>query len=211
MTDTLENTEQDQAPLEMTELTSLKQRAKMMGISFSNNISVETLREKIRAKAEGEVSADEVTQDESVSLSSGGSSINVNASPKGKRAALRQYLIQENMKLVRCRITNMDPAKGDLKGEIHTVANEYLGTVAKYIPYGEKTDDGYHVPYILFQQLQNKKFLAVNTTRNEKTGNIDIATRWAKEFAIEVLPPLTPAELANLANAQLAAGVFNED
>ena len=41
----------------VNELDVLKQRARMMGVEFSNNIGVETLRDRIRAKAEEQSNA----------------------------------------------------------------------------------------------------------------------------------------------------------
>lgn len=42
---------EDQKP---DELSMLKSRARMMGITFSNNISVETLKQKIQEKIDGD-------------------------------------------------------------------------------------------------------------------------------------------------------------
>ena len=135
------------------ELTLLKERAKQMGISFSNNISLETLRKRIADKMEGK-------DEPEVNPLAGDSEIAaITAAPKKLDAkqnalALRKLMHREQMKLVRVRITNMDPKKKDLPGEIWTVANEYLGNVRKMIPYGEQTDDGFHIPYCLFRLLK---------------------------------------------------------
>jgi hypothetical protein len=110
------------------------------------------------------------------------------------------------MKLVRVRITNLDPKKKDLPGEIFTVGNEIIGTVAKYIPYGEVTDEGYHIPQIIFDNLKERKFLDVRSYKDKKTGKIKVEQRWATEFAFEVLPQLTPQEVERLRIAQLQAG-----
>lgn len=123
-----------------------------------------------------------------------------------KKKTLRQYLYEREMKLVRVRITNMDPKKKDLPGEIVTVANEYLGTVKKFIPFGEHTDGGYHIPQVLLNELESRKFLSITEGKDKKTGTPTVKDRWAKEFAIEILPPLTPDELNRLATAQIAAG-----
>lgn len=119
---------------------------------------------------------------------------------------LREKLYNENMYLVRCRITNMDPKKADLQGEIITVANEFLGTVKKFVPFGEVTDDGYHIPKIIYDFLDARKFLNIRTTKDRRTGQIKVESNWAKEFALEVLEPLNQQELNRLATAQTAAG-----
>lgn len=175
------------------ELEVLKNRARMMGITFSNNIGIEALRKKIDDKLEGQ---DETVTEPEVT--------NPLQPKKATPANIRQLLLDENMKLVRLRITNMDPKKKDLPGEIFTVANGYIGTIRKFIPYGEVTEGGYHVPYCIYKQLDKRKFLNIRTSRS-RNGEIKVEHSWAKEFALEVLPQLTPAELKRLALEQAAA------
>ena len=103
------------------------------------------------------------------------------------------------MRLVRLHITNLNPAKRDLPGEIFTVANPYIGTVKKFIPYG-KAGESYHVPYCIYELLKDKVFLQVNTDKKHQfTGD-----SWVREFNLEVLPPLTQKELDELKAAQIA-------
>lgn len=188
------------------ELTLLKERAKQMGISFSNNISVETLRKRISDKMEGK-------EEPEVNPLAGDSEIAaITSAPqkldaKQNALALRKLMQREQMKLVRVRITNMDPKKKDLPGEIWTVSNEYLGNVRKMIPYGEQTNEGFHIPYCLFRLLQNKRFLQIRTVRDRVTGQERQESQWVKEFSLDVLPDLTKEELARLAAAQAAAGL----
>ena len=188
------------------QLTFLKERAKVMGIPFSNNISLETLRKRIADKKEGK-------DEPEVNPLAGDSEIAaITAAPKKLDAkqnalALRKLMHREQMKLVRVRITNMDPKKKDLPGEIWTVANEYLGNVRKMIPYGEQTDDGFHIPYCLFRLLQSKRFLHIRTVKDRVTGLERQEKQWVKEFSLDVLPDLTKEELARLAAAQAAAGL----
>jgi hypothetical protein len=120
--------------------------------------------------------------------------------------ALRHKLIRESMALVRCRITNLNPSKKDLPGEIFTVANRFIGTVRKYVPYGEVTDNGYHLPKCIYDQLVERRFQNIRTVKDKRTGTPRVDSSWAKEFAIEVLPQLTEQELKDLALAQAAAG-----
>jgi len=189
-------------PSPEVELSMLKQRADMMGIKYSNRIGIEALREKINAKLEGRSEeptegAENETQEQ----------VNALAPDKPvKKETLRQKLHREQMKLVRLRITNMNPKKANIPGEIITVGNRYLGTVRKYIPFGEATENGYHVPYCLYQLLKNRKFLHIREIKDRRTGTNRIETSWVREFALEELPPLTEAELKDLAIAQAAAG-----
>lgn len=122
-----------------------------------------------------------------------------------KKLSMRDQLVAEQMALVRCRITNLDPKKADLPGEIFTVANEFIGTVKKYVPYGEVTDDGYHLPLCIYNQLIERTFVSIKTVKNKNGRGATTVTQDAREFSIDVLPQLTPDELARLANAQAAA------
>jgi len=176
---------------EEAELEALKARAKVMGISFSPKIGIERLRAKIDAKLNPVV--EEIDSAEETETQ--------------RKARIRKQQREEQMALVRCRIANLNPSKRDLRGEIFTVANKYVGTVRKFIPYGEATDNGYHVPKILYEQLKSRKFLQVNTRNDRSAGNqIVVDQRWVPEFSIEVLPRLTQEELDKLAAAQAAAG-----
>ena len=188
------------------ELTLLKERAKVMGIPFSNNISLETLRKRVADKMEGKDEAPEVnalTGDPEIAQAMVAEPLN----QKANAIALRKLMHATQMRQVRVRITNMDPKKKDLPGEIWTVANEYLGTVRKFVPYGEQTDDGFHIPYCLYRLLDSKRFLHIRDVKDRTTGIVRQDKVWAKEFSLDVLPTLTPGELDRLAAAQAAAGL----
>lgn len=188
------------------ELALLKERAKQMGIPFSNNISLETLRKRISDKMEGK-DVPEVNPLAGDAEIAAITSAPVKLDAKQNALALRKMMQREQMKLVRVRITNMDPKKKDLPGEIWTVSNEYLGNVRKMIPYGEQTDEGFHIPYCLFRLLQSKRFLHIRTVKDRVTGVERQDKQWVKEFSLDVLPDLTKEELARLAAAQAAAGL----
>ena len=188
------------------ELTLLKERAKVMGIPFSNNISLETLRKRVSDKMEGKDEAPEVnalTGDPEIAQAMVAKPLN----QKANAVALRKLVYAKQMRQVRVRITNMDPKKKDLPGEIWTVANEYLGTVRKFVPYGEQTDDGFHIPYCLYRLLDSKRFLHIRDVKDRTTGVVRQDKVWAKEFSLDVLPTLTQGELDRLAAAQAAAGL----
>ena len=201
------------------ELTMLKQRATMMGITFSNNIGVDSLKKKIEDKMNDVPETSEAPaplvdpapaavtekQDNPVEPTPVAALL-AQAEEPVKKLSLRQYLLQEATKLVRIRISCMDTKKPDLLGEFFTVANEYIGTIRKYVPFGEQTDGGYHVPYCIYEMLKAREFLHIQTVTHPVTKAITTKTRYIKEFAIEVLPPLTPAELKQLAADQTASG-----
>lgn len=185
------------------ELQMLKQRARMMGVVFSNNIGIDALKQKIQDKMDGKVPEVEATSKPPAQLRDPSIPAPKNKGPQ----TLREQIRHENLRLIRLRITNMDPKKKDLPGEIFTVANEYLGTIRKFIPFGEVTENGYHVPYCIYKMMKRRKFLNIRTYKDRKNHNqIKIEQSWAQEFALEVLPPLTQTELDRLAASQSAAG-----
>jgi hypothetical protein len=129
------------------------------------------------------------------------SSVSTKSSAKKSK---RSEMIKKQMRLVRLRITNLNPAKKDLPGEIFTFANSVLGAVRKYVPYGEATENGYHVPYCIYTQLKWREFLNIKV-RKDSRGKEHVETNMAREFALEELPQLTERELAQLASSQAAA------
>lgn len=194
MTDLTQNENSDSIEETVNELDLLKQRARMMGIQFSNNIGVEALRAKIEAKQAEE--ADSKIEVPAVKT----------APTKSAKATMLAAMKSEQMKLVRLRISNLDPKKKDLRGEVITVGNDIMGKVAKFVPYGEVTDNGYHVPQCIYNELKSRKFLHIRTTKNPRTGEAQVEQRLVPEFALEVLPQLTAEELAQLAAQQAASG-----
>lgn len=187
--------------LQVDEMTILKQRATMMGIKFSNNIGLEALRKKVADAQEG------ITEQEQAEVNP---LATAPAAVQEDKLSMAQRIRLENTRLIRVRIQNLDPKKKDLPGEILTVANDYMGTVRKFVPYGEATDNGYHIPYCLYKLLKSRKFLHVSVKKG-RNGKERVEQQWVREFAIEILPPLTPEELKQLGQAQLAAGSLNDD
>lgn len=192
MTEEIQQPEQN---IEVTdqkdELTILKARADLLKIPYSNNISAAKLKERIEeymAQDEEEEEPEEVTEE-----------------VVETKASLRARLIKEATRLVRVRVTNMNPAKAAFPGEIFTVANSTVGTIRKFIPYGAGTEAGYHIPYAIYEMIKRKKFTLVK--KEVGPDGSPIFNKYErKEFAIEVLDPLTPDELKKLAAEQAATG-----
>jgi len=187
-----------------SELNMLKNRARLMGISFSNNIGIESLKARIQARLEGEAKEEEAKEEPEIQEEPVNSAPAVQASAAVTRKSKRQKMYAEQMKLVRVRITNLNPSKKDLPGEIFTFANKVLGAVRKFVPYGEVTEKGYHIPYCIYTQLKEREFVNIKT-RKDSHGRTIVESSMSREFALEVLPSLTKAELASLAAQQAAA------
>lgn len=179
-------------PTMSDELTLLKEQADTLGLTYSNNIGVDALRKKVEAKLNGD-------PDE-----------NANSKPRAKveetdqerTMRIRNELQANELKLLRCRITCLNPAKAELKGEFISVGNKYIGTIRKFVPFGE-AGEAYHLPKILVDDLRSREFNQVKTSRNAK-GQLEIHQRLVKEYSIVELEPLTEKELAELARMQAA-------
>lgn len=180
--------EEDNKP---DELTLLKKRADTAGLKYHPSIGLDSLKTKLAEHLS------EGTKKEPEPEAPG----------EETRSQKRKRVLDEAMKLVRLRITNLNPDKKELHGEIFTVGNRYIGNVKKFIPYGEVTEDGYHVPNVIYQQMKARKFLQIKTRKDPKnSGNMLVSTKWVPEFALEVLPQLTEEELKELARTQAASG-----
>ena len=178
-----------------TELETLKERAVSMGIRFSGNIGLTKLKQKIEDAMAGKPATSDTPQQEEEPLST---------KPKAEsKQQMRERLIKEQTVLVRCTIYNLNPSKRDLQGEIVTIGNKFIGTIRKFIPFGEATDNGFHIPMIIYNELKARKFQSVSTKRIK--GQIEVNTRMVPEYNIEVLPALTRKELDELAIQQNAA------
>ncbi len=193
MTDQFIEDTQDTSP--EAEKAMLMERAATLGLRVSPKIGLETLRTKINNHINPPVEEEVVTEDAPMTAAQAATL---------EMSLKRKVMKEDQLKLIRVRIANLNPTKADLGGEIFTVVNKYLGAIKKFIPYGEATDDGYHVPQILLTQIKDRKFLQVRTKRNQKTGQMDITQRWVPEFSITELPPLTKEEMKDLAAAQAA-------
>lgn len=181
--------EEIQQPEQKDELTMLKARADLLKIAYSNNISAAKLKQRIEEHMAQDEEEEEEVVEEVVET----------------KATLRAKLIKEATRLIRVRITNMNPAKSAFPGEIFTVANSMVGTIRKFIPYGAGTEAGYHIPYAIYEMIKRKKFTLVK--KEVGPNGTPVFNKYErKEFAIEVLEPLTPKELQKLAAEQAATG-----
>ena len=196
MSEDTTNTPEDQDSIENQPtkeelLAGLKRKADLLGVTYSNNIGIDSLRTRI-AEAQAENKPDDETE--------------AVAAPKlTSKMAIRQKQRAEQLKLIRCRIVNMNPNKSEITGEFVTVRTKYLGTVSKMIPFGDETDNGYHIPYILYKELKSRQFLQTKVKKSKNGQQRLPVSRWVNEFSIEVLEPLTPEELKKLAAQQAAS------
>lgn len=189
-TNLIEDTQEDEVVVQ-DELDALKARANLLGVKFHPSISLEKLREKVNAAvtSDGAATSEEEAKDP--------------AEPKQATIGeKRKRLKTEALKLVRIRLTCLNPAKKEWEGEIITVGNSLIGTVKKFVPFN--ADDGWHVPHVIYQHLKERQ-CQIFQTATDARGNKVRKGKLIKEFAIEVLPPLTKEELDELARRQAMA------
>ena len=174
------------------EMAALKARARLLKITVRGNPSLETMRKLVNDAINGTT---EETSEGSTPTSA----------PKAlTKQEKEQQVIDDAMRLVRVRIVCMNPAKRDVQGEIISVGNKLLGTVKKFVPFvASAHPDGYHLPNILYQEMKSRKYQGFRTVSHNNGQKTQEAALF-NEFAIEVLPNLTPEELKELAQVQAA-------
>jgi hypothetical protein len=104
-------------------------------------------------------------------------------------------------RLIRCRITCMNPEKKEWEGEIISVGSAKHGTFKKFIPFDGRE---YHVPKVIFDELKDRQCTVFRTVRDARGKRIRKGTL-INEFSLEVLDPLTPKELEDLKKQQALA------
>lgn len=173
----------------VSELDAVKARADKLGLSYHPSIGLEKLREKVLAKLNGEPDVKD------------SAAVPVEASEESSVARkLRKR--REASELVRIRVTCMNPNKKDWDGEIFTAANAVVGTFKKYVPFN--ADEGWHVPRIIYNMMTQRQ-CQIFVNKKTKNGVTMREGKLIREFAIEVLPMLTEAELSELATQQAIA------
>lgn len=169
------------------ELTSLKARADLLGVKFHPSISLDKLRDKVNASVTvAEVAEPEVTAEASEETVT--------------QRRLRKR--KEANELLRIRVACMNPAKKEWEGELFTAGNSLVGSFTKFVPFD--TEDGWHVPRIIYEQIVQRQCQVFNTVRDAR-GNSSRKGKLIREFSIEVMPQLNEKELTELARRQAMA------
>lgn len=195
----------DEQDLTQNELDNLKVRADRLGVKYHPSIGAEKLREKIaEAMAENPGEDQNQAPDPEPEPKAPTVEAAAPAAPVEETLAMkRKRLRNEALKLIRIRVTCMNPAKKDWEGEIITTGNALVGTISKYIPFN--ADQGWHVPYMLYLQLKDRQCQTFVNDKS-KAGVTVRKGKLIKEFAIELMDPLTSDELKDLAQRQALAG-----
>lgn len=175
-------------------LEGLKQKAKSLGIRFHPSIKEEKLRAKIldhHKEMERQAKKIKVTN-QSPELQMELAKQSISSTQGGK--SLRE-IRQQQLELVRVRVNPLNVHMNGLKGQVFSVINGVVGEVKKYVPFNSPY--GWHIPRILLDEIESKQY---QTFREFKTptGKTVMKNELAKAYAVEILPPLTDAELASI-------------
>ena len=193
----LQETQQQPTEVEFDELATLQQRATLMGIKFHPSTGVD----KLRAKIENQLAS-----------AKGDGSLLKDPDIRPMHSNNKEYLTHQEYreaefklrksnagKLVRVRITCMNPAKKEWDGEIISVGSARIGTYKKFVKFN--TEDGWHIPHIIFEYLKDRK-CSVFYTATDHLGQKVRKAKLVNEFNIEVMTPLTKDQLKDLAQRQ---------
>jgi hypothetical protein len=197
----LDNITEDETPAPaVDEVAELRKKCDLLGIKQPHpSATAETIRKKI---SEHMANVNQTLAD-AAEAEQGAAEEAAPAPEQETAGAKRARLRKEALRLVRINIQCLDPAKKEWDGEIFTVGNTTVGTVRKFVPFN--TTEGYHVPHIMYEMLKNKECQVFQTVKL-KNGGSHRQGVLKRAFAIEVLPPLTKAELEELARQQALAG-----
>ena len=110
-------------------------------------------------------------------------------------------------RLVRFRLTCMNPNKKGWSIQQFAVGNRSVGTIKRYIPFNAPA---WHCEEMLLRSIQERKFIDFYEVKDRK-GRPYKKHRLVKEFAIEILPPLTEQEIIDLKAQQQARPEQIED
>lgn len=189
----MERIAQEQIEFEKDLKAKLRENGKLLGLTFAPNASVQLMHQQL-TEARAQIENDEPTV--------------VEADLPLSEQDLRKKLKLDNLKLVRIRISCLNPNKAGLPGEILCVHNDIVGTVKKYVPYNE-AGEAYHVPFILLKMMKRKRFLQIKDP--PKGSRAAPTTKMVPEYGIEILEQLSPKELEDLKRAQGAASSQDDD
>lgn len=165
--------------MSISERDSLKALADQQGLKYKENIPTDRLRALVYG-ASDEVDEPVVVVEESLA---------------DKRLRIRNAAL----KLIRVNITCMNPAKAAYTGELFTIGNSIIPTITKMVPFG--TPEGYHIPQILLDHIKSKEFQTF-IPKKGKNGIDTVTSKCIREYAVEILPSLTPTEIQEIAKLQ---------
>lgn len=221
----------------MTELEDVRVAATSIGVTYSGNSKIASLKGKIIDF----LSEDPQEDDEDASglsdignmlneaLDAGGVEEPIQISVLKKRPAplsdhdlinmdhvheedpgLRRRIVRAKaLRMVRVRVQALDPGESQLNGVIVTARNKYTGKISKYVPFASEVSVGYYVPKMILDHMAEMKFPRRVEKKGAKFGIKQYNTIMSPKYSIEFLPHLTKKEIEDLAVAQRSSGAID--
>ena len=209
-----------------TSIEPLRKLAKDLNVPFSGNTGLETLRNKLSDHLNKFVTSNptnpsEFDEPDLGSYSKDLEEIQVNKPVRVQKPKIdlltvdpstiedlslrREAIRAQALRLVRVKIQNLDPNDAAVTGAIISLQNKYTGKISKLIPFGSETENGYHIPWMMYEHLKQWKFPLRKEVRGGRFGVKTYKTVMTNKFNVEILPPLSMAELTELKNLQRAS------
>jgi len=216
-TTTTESTEPTQVDKDKAELIALKARADTIGLKYHPKIGLIKLKERVNEqlnKPAEEVIKEKVQEkvaEKHIDMLPDAPQTETyqKTSRKESASARKVRLRKQAGKLIRIRVTCMNPVKKAWEGEIFTVSNSVVGTFKKFVPFN--VDNGWHIPQMMLDMLQERKFVEHFISGKDSRGRPIKRHRLVREFAIEIMDPLTLKELDDLRRQQAMAGTIGKE
>lgn len=186
------------------EAEDLREELKSHGIELHHKTGVAKLRSTLQSVLDGTYQENEEVETKDKVETTEEVTVEVKSTKEVAPKKLTRE--QEAMKLVRIVVSPNDPVKAALPGGIFTVCSSKINkgrAIKKYVPFNN--DEGWHVPNAIYKQIDNAQ---MQKFKKVKLPNGDTAMEpyIAKMYNVQVLPPLTEKEVADLAAAQKSRG-----
>jgi len=186
-------------------LDELKKKATKLEVPFHPNIGYEALKKRIETYIPPNPAPNEEELLEAVKVAATATPA-VAEDPNAWRsmtpAQKRQHLIKEATKLVRVRVTCMNPDKKEWEGEVFTASNSIIPTQKKFVPFN--AENGWHVPQIILNMIKERQCQVFKTVKGPRGEKIRKGVL-VPEFSVEILDALTQNDLNDLAKTQAVA------
>lgn len=221
----------------MTELEDVRAAATSIGVTYSGNSKIASLKGKIIDF----LSEDPQEDDEDAAglsdignmlnevLDAGGVEEPIQISVLKKRPVLlsdhdlinmdhvheedpglrRRIVRAKALRMVRVRVQALDPGESQLNGVIITARNKYTGKISKYVPFASEVSVGYYVPKMILDHMAELKFPRRVEKKGAKFGIKQYNTIMSPKYTIEFLPHLSKKEIEDLAVAQRSSGAID--
>lgn len=111
---------------------------------------------------------------------------------------------KEATRLIRVRVTNMDPTKTKHTAQTFGFSNSVVGTIQRVVPLD--IEEGFHIPQVLIEVIKSAKYRQTRyRTINHRGQEQEVPySVEVPSFSVEVLPPITAKELHDIKQRQMA-------